>query len=64
MYFCTVNVNSRVVICTISSAHWQQASKLSALWRFELIWKDGGKCAHEYSNNNNNNSIKNRCVKK
>ena len=47
MYFCTVNVNSRVMICTLSSAHWQQASKLSALRCFELIWTD---CAHEYSN--------------
>ena len=27
MYFSTVNVNSRVMICTLSSAHWQQASK-------------------------------------
>ena len=36
----TVNVSSRVVVCTLSSAHWQQASKLSALRRFELIWKD------------------------
>ena len=36
MYFCTVNGTSRVIICT-SSADWQQASKLSALRRFELI---------------------------
>ena len=28
------------MIFTSSSAHWQQASKLSALRRFELIWKD------------------------
>ena len=31
MYFCTVTVHSRVVNCTLSSAHWQQASKLTAL---------------------------------
>ena len=31
-YFCTVNVNSREIISTLSySAHWQQASKISAL---------------------------------
>ena len=30
-YFCTVNVNSMVVICTLSSAHWQQASKVHCL---------------------------------
>ena len=39
MYFCTVNRNSKVMICTLSSAHWQQASKLSspcALSRFEF----------------------------
>ena len=39
MYFCTVNGNSKIMICTLSSAHWQQASKLSspcgALSRFE-----------------------------
>ena len=28
MYFCTASVNSRVMICTLSSAHWQQASKI------------------------------------
>ena len=27
MYFCSVNGNCRVTICTLSSAHWQQASK-------------------------------------
>ena len=30
MYFCTVNGNSTIskaMICTLSSAHWQQASK-------------------------------------
>ena len=37
MYFCTVDVNSRVMICTLSSTHWQQASTLRP---FELIWKD------------------------
>ena len=38
LYFCTVNVNSRVMICTSISAHWQKVSKLNtALWRFELI---------------------------
>ena len=39
VYFCTVIVNSRVVICTLklSSAHWQQASKYPALRRLELI---------------------------
>ena len=39
MYFCTVNVNSSLVICMLSSAHWQLASKLSALEHFELIGK-------------------------
>ena len=38
-YFCTVNGNSRAMICTLSSAHWQQASKFSALQRFESIRK-------------------------
>ena len=33
-----VNVNSKVMICTVSSAHWQQDSKLAALRRFELIF--------------------------
>ena len=40
MYFCTVTGNSRVMICTLSSAHWQQASKhsaCSALSRFGKI---------------------------
>ena len=37
LYFCTVNGNSRVMICTLSSAHCQQSSKLSALQCFELI---------------------------
>ena len=31
--------NGKVMVCTWSSAHWQQASKLSALWCFELTWK-------------------------
>ena len=48
MYFCTVNGNSRVMICTLSSAHWQQASKVSALRRFQLIWKHWDKCAYQY----------------
>ena len=44
----------RAMICTLlSSAHWQQASKLSALRRFESIWKDWDKCAYQYNNNNN-----------
>ena len=51
MYFCTVNVNSWVMICTLSSAHWQQA---------ELIWKDCEKCA--YQDNNNNNNINNNNI--
>ena len=38
MYCCTVNENRKVTICTLSSAHWQQASNLSALRHFELIW--------------------------
>ena len=50
MYFCTVNINSRIMLCTLRSANWQQASKLSVLWRFELIWKYWDKCAHQYSN--------------
>ena len=41
-HLCTVNVNSREEMCTSSSAHWQQASKLPALRSFEPIWnKDG-----------------------
>ena len=51
-----VNGNSTVMICTLSSAHWQQASKLSALKHFELIWKDWEKCTYQYNNNNNNNN--------
>ena len=43
MYFCTLNASSRVMICTSSSIHWQQASKLSALQHFELTWKDQDK---------------------
>ena len=50
MYFCTVNVNSRVMICKLSSAHWQHVSKRSAVRRFELIWKDSDKCAQQYIN--------------
>ena len=56
MYFCTVNENSRVMICTLSSAHWRQASKLSAVWRFELIRKHWGKYAHPYHNPNKSRS--------
>ena len=57
MHFCTVNVSNGVVICTLSSTHWQQASKLSALRCFELIRKDCDKCAHQYNNNNNPSSV-------
>ena len=32
-----IHVLSRVMICTFSSAQWQQASKHSVLRRFELI---------------------------
>ena len=38
------------MICTLSSAHWQQASKISALQSFELIWKDLDKSAYQYNN--------------
>ena len=37
--------NSRIMICTLSSAYWQQDSKRSALRRFESIWKDWDKNA-------------------
>ena len=47
------------MICTLSSAHWQQASQFSALRRFESIWVDCDKCAYQYNNNNNNNEEKN-----
>ena len=30
---CTVNGNGRTMICTLSNARWQQASKPAALWR-------------------------------
>ena len=30
MYFCTVNENSKVMICTINSAHWQQPGLLES----------------------------------
>ena len=43
---------SRVMISTLSSAHLQLASKLSALRRFELIWGDWDKCAYQCNNNN------------
>ena len=46
-----VNENSMVVICTLSSSHWLQASKRSALRHFELIWKDQDKYAHQYNDN-------------
>ena len=42
-YMIFVNVRA-----CLSGAHWQQASKLSALRRFELICKDGDKCAYQY----------------
>ena len=51
MYFCTVNVNSKVVICKFSSGHCRQASKLSVLRRFELIWTDRDACVHQYNKN-------------
>ena len=41
------------MICTSSSAHWQQVSKLSALRRFELILKDWDRCTYQYNNDNN-----------
>ena len=50
MYFCTVNGNSRVMICTLSSARWQQASKLSILRRFELIIIIARIHSHTYTN--------------
>ena len=39
MYFCTLNVNSRVMICThyVSSAQLAAGFKASALRRFKLI---------------------------
>ena len=43
------------MICTLSNAHWQQALKLSALWSFELIWKDWVKCAYQYNTIHNGN---------
>ena len=49
MYFCTVNVDSRAMIFTLSSSYWQQASMLSALQRFEFIWKDWDKCSYQYN---------------
>ena len=50
LYFCTVNWNSKVMICTWSSAHWQQASKLSSpSRRFQSIWKDWDKRAYQYN---------------
>ena len=55
MYFCTVHGNSRVMICALNSAHWQQGSKLSAVRRFELIRIDLDKCAYQYDDNNDNN---------
>ena len=35
LLYCVI-VNSRVVICTLSSAHWQPASTLSVQQRFEF----------------------------
>ena len=46
-YIHVYNVNSRVVICTLRSAHWQQASKLPALQHFELMKKYWVKCTHQ-----------------
>ena len=63
MYFCTVNGYSRAMICTLSSAHWLQASKLSALLRLETIWKDWDKCAYQYNNNNSSKKILQKLVK-
>ena len=57
MYFCTVNGNSRVM-CTLSSAHLQQASKRSALWRFESIRKDCDKYAYQHKATNGQTDIK------
>ena len=37
------------MICTLSSAHGLQASKLPALRCFESIWKDWDKCAYQYN---------------
>ena len=34
MYLFTVNINSRVMVCRLSSAHWLQTSKRSALRAF------------------------------
>ena len=42
----------RVMMCTLSSAHLQQVSKFSALRRFESLWTDCDKCAHQYNHNN------------
>ena len=41
MYFCTVNVNSRVMICTLIKFRQLAAGfkKPSAMQRFESIWK-------------------------
>ena len=52
MYFCTVNINSRVMIFTSIASISNKASKLSALRRFELIWKDSDTCGYQYNNNN------------
>ena len=56
MNFCTVLNNNRFALC---SAHWQQASKFSALRHFELIWKDCDQYAHQNNNDNNNNNNNN-----
>ena len=53
MYFCAVNENSRVMICTLSSAHWQQVSK-SFQPCSALSWKDWQECAYQYNSTNNN----------
>ena len=54
MYLCKVNVTSRAMICTLSSADWRQASKLSVLRRFELIYNDWDKAAYQSNTNDNN----------
>ena len=63
MYFCTANVNGRVMICTLCSAHWYQTLKRSTLRQFELIGKIEESApinyAYYYSNNNNNTTTTN-----
>lgn len=40
--------DSKAVICMLSNVLKQWASNHPALWCFELIWKDRGRCAHQY----------------